>query len=112
MRDRLIELIKEGNGGYHFNSLELIADHLLANGVIVLPCKLGEKLYGIFGLGSSYSIYELQDDMMSIFSSHSGNILFSYDENYVDPDCIGKSIFLTREEAEKALAERRKEDAT
>lgn len=45
MRDRLIELIKEGNGGYEFNGLGRIVDHLLAAGVIVLPCKIGETVY-------------------------------------------------------------------
>ena len=32
-REKLIDLIREGNGGYDFMSLERIADHLLANGV-------------------------------------------------------------------------------
>ena len=36
MREKLIELIRQGNGGYDFNSIELIADHLIANGVVVL----------------------------------------------------------------------------
>lgn len=45
MREKLIELIKEGNGGYDFMSLERIADHLIANGVTVRqskPCMLCE----------------------------------------------------------------------
>ena len=34
-REKLIELIIEGNGGYDFASVELIACHLIANGVTV-----------------------------------------------------------------------------
>ena len=35
LKQRLIELIKQGNGGYEFNSLYRIADHLIANGVTI-----------------------------------------------------------------------------
>lgn len=45
MRDRLIELIRQGNGGYDFNSLERIADYLLANGVIVPPVEEGQTIW-------------------------------------------------------------------
>ena len=39
-REKLIELIKEGDGGYDFVSVELIADHLIANGVTIpVRCK-------------------------------------------------------------------------
>ena len=39
MRDRLIELL----GDYLYS--EQIADHLLKNGVIVPPCKVGDVVY-------------------------------------------------------------------
>lgn len=41
MRDRLIELIKDIVHPYF---AETIADHLLANGVIVPPCKVCERI--------------------------------------------------------------------
>lgn len=34
-REKLIALIREGNGGYDFASVGRIADHLIANGVTV-----------------------------------------------------------------------------
>ena len=34
-REKLIALIREGNGGHDFMSLERIADHLIAYGVVV-----------------------------------------------------------------------------
>lgn len=34
-REKLIALIREGNGGYDFASVERIADHLIDNGVTI-----------------------------------------------------------------------------
>ena len=59
MRDRLIELLKQVNfdfgeecvacceDGYKCTPMleDFFADHLLANGVIVPPCKVGSKIY-------------------------------------------------------------------
>lgn len=48
MRDRLIEIVKESlvkNIDYTHSLAENITDDLLANGVIVLPCKVGETVY-------------------------------------------------------------------
>ena len=42
MRDRLIELLKHEFGT---NVAEITADWLLANGVILLPCKVGDMVY-------------------------------------------------------------------
>lgn len=58
MRERLIELIlacdMENEVLVCFKerpknrqAAEIIADHLLANGVIVPPCKVGDTVYGI-----------------------------------------------------------------
>lgn len=44
-REKLIELIHEfGFSGYEMNDL---VDYLLANGVVVLPCKISAKVYDI-----------------------------------------------------------------
>ena len=52
MRDRLIELVKQRlpygvSVGAKFEQrfCEKVADYLLANGVIVPPCKIGDKVY-------------------------------------------------------------------
>lgn len=47
MRDRLIELIQNSVGGCARHWAQIIADHLLANGIIVPPCKVGDTLYVI-----------------------------------------------------------------
>ena len=46
-RDRLVELLDDCRymEGYGMDLVEKQADHLIANGVIVPPCKVGETLY-------------------------------------------------------------------
>lgn len=48
-RERLVELIIESVRGCARNWAEVIADHLLANGVIVPPCKVGDAVYIVDG---------------------------------------------------------------
>lgn len=98
MRDRLIELIQDAVNGCARHWAEIIADYLIANGVIVPPCKVGDKVYrpskylGVVQFViTSFNMY--QSEMF--FTDDSDNIIYL-------PD-IGKTVFLTREEAEKAL---------
>ena len=104
MRDSLIELIQDGVGGCARNWAEVIADHLLANGVIVPPVKVGQTVYGIFYPGKVEPITVVEicigDGDVLILSDTNG------EDTFFHPLDIGKTVFLTREEAEKALAER------
>jgi hypothetical protein len=117
MRDRLIELIKKGNGGYHFNSLELIADHLLAEGVIVPPCKVGDVVYAPHWHWGTYikgDIMPYQITNITITQNKKGEWTKKYRAMEIkngktidwqlnfEFDELGKTLFLTREEAEKA----------
>ena len=103
MKDRLIELLSKccAKNLNVTNLLEfeklIFADYLIENGVIVPPCKVGDNLYYI-PFGSTITKWEIrsieirQDDIVF----HCGRIFFSkYD--------IGKTVFLTKEEAEQAL---------
>ena len=108
MRDRLIELMRQAENKY-LNLMEfekaILADYLLANGVIVPPCKVGDTLYDISEFVADYAcpeMYEIKDNMMS-FEKYKGEYRFTYDCCYIYPEEIGKTVFLTREEAEKAL---------
>ena len=80
---------------------EFVADYLLANGVIVPPCKVGDTVYvNIFGVETVELKVQSIEIMQSKTVFHCGGIAFEDDE-------FGKTVFLTREEAEKAL---RKDD--
>jgi hypothetical protein len=90
-----------------------IADYLFNSGVIVPPCKRGDKAYHLTSIDtfdelnvaeifeggvSSVSI----EDKLWIFCRYDNGLNFWYTERD-----IGEKLFFTREEAEKALAERR-----
>ena len=121
-RDRLIELISDlpFSAEYEkYNSLEFaeyLADHLIANGVIVPPCKVGDKVYYINTFYQKNPIIiKCEVDALHITSGKNriGHKKPSYaliiNENMkslstrVYFENFGKTVFLTREEAEKAL---------
>jgi hypothetical protein len=119
MRDRLIELLaqcdRENEVLTCFNerprkrqTAEIIADHLLANGVVCPPCKVGDTVYEIQPIRKRVQAYEITTikynghywwftwilkDRKGIYGNVDG---FSSHQ-------IGKTLFLTREEAERAL---------
>lgn len=71
----------------------------MAGRLVVLPCKVGDKLYRVFD--GNISEHEVQN--MKYFARQ-GRL--GIDMTPFFPDAgrfIGKTVFLTREEAEKAL---------
>lgn len=145
MRDRLIELHKQaklmcmetkcencvgwGQGAFCF--CHMLADHLLANGVIVPPCKANDK---IFALGAENGVLQIKECTVDYLGFEDANSLevhvmfecdedcegcyFSswsqmhcgewtcdgqYGEGVIPFDDFGKTVFITREEAERAL---------
>ena len=105
VREKLVELLREapynifGNklGNCYFDScLELIADHLIANGVTVQECKLGDKIYQTDGV----RIYESTIVEITITAKHT---IFVTENVAFDEMAIGKSIFLSYAEVEAHL---------
>ena len=78
-----------------------LADHLLANGVIVPPCKVGDTIHTISsGLVKEHKIEKIEITRSKIY------LFFNWrgmGYEIADSDLIGKTVFLSREEAEKAL---------
>ena len=68
---------------------DYLADYLLKHGVIVLPCKVGDTLYCESAI-KGHITYLKAPDLEWIFENR---------------EIFGKEIFLTREEAERALKE-------
>lgn len=104
MKDRLIELMQEwGNKNTDSFPFESVADYLLANGVIVPPCKAGDTVYSIENCikrPEKLFVTALhQRERYTSFSALSKN----WREYCFNEDEIGKTIFLTEEEAEQAL---------
>lgn len=105
MRERLIELLKNAprNTRAFYGQY---ADYLLANGVIVPPCKVGDTVYCIvegFDVVMEGHIRQLIV-AEGIFIDC---VIRGYFNQVFHSSKIGKTVFLTREEAEQAL---RKED--
>ena len=78
---------------------EELADFLLANGVIVPPCKVGDEVYWLYADdcgndGCFGSCDSCSDAYWKI--KPTAFKMSMYDE-------IGKTVFLSREDAEKAL---------
>lgn len=105
VREKLVELLREapynifGNklGNCYFDScLELIADHLIANGVTVQECKLGDKVYQTDGV----RIYESIIDEITFTAKHT---IFVTENIAFDERAIGNSVFLSYAEAEAHL---------
>ena len=100
MKDKLIELLEDEKGFSRYMTdderREKLAEHLLANGVIVLPFPIGTTYYRIVTkrgkVGNPY------------FKMIRKAELNWYNVDSVLQD-LGKTVFLTREEAEKALEE-------
>ena len=107
-RERLVELIIEGIRTYHTDSKQYlrdsIADYLLANGVIVPPCKVGQTVYcvvdGIAKVmeGRVRAIWILEDGSQKL-----DTLIKGYFPQRYTPEDFGKTVFLTKEEAEKAV---------
>ena len=111
-RDRLIELIQNAVNGCARHWAEIIADYLLANGVIVLPCKVGDTVYYIEGAyynSIRQTARPIKVTEISWKAGRSGKDLgFALIANGTRYkfSSIGKTVFLTKEEAEQALKER------
>lgn len=122
MKEKLIELLMSAENNAEeqgfFNchrskgKAECIADYLLANGVIQLPCKVGDTVYfDAVGYHDSAEIDGIHIDENGIAFSWAQydigvDITELWDEGEFTIEEIGKTVFLSREEAEKALKER------
>lgn len=115
MRDRLIELIQDTfNKQFYerkrFNA-GFAADYLLANGVIVPPCNVGDTVYEFFDVRGFYDISELIVENIVVGINPSKCVLYckskqSNSKSMFYNDSFGKTLFFNRGEAEQALKER------
>ena len=121
-RERLIEILKLDpcpspylcDGNCKYANLERCyeertADLLLEHGVIMLPCKVGDRLYEVTGRKtvSVYKVRAIRVELFGLFIEWDIVDGFVWQSlSGINADEIGKTVFLTREEAERALKER------
>lgn len=119
MRDRLIELIKKAKHSWSLSTMvdcdfeTWIADYLLENGVIVPHCMVGDTVYVVRNpYASSLTLNKVvEGEVVSIHYHEFGlftRVLFGGPKingcrDYNFERELGKTVFLTEEEAERAL---------
>jgi hypothetical protein len=125
-RDRLKELLKQAQDKYFelyfgyarvsegktIESFEdFCADHLLANGVVVPPCKVGDYVWLVFtpkypANSNDYGKWFMkQDGVQRIIFGAKGLSIETWNMGTIPAKELGKKIFLTKEDAEKKLRE-------
>ncbi len=92
-REKMIDILMSKPYGY--TSYDGMADYLLANGVIVPPCKVGDTVYEID--------YDFMKGTDCVVESKMNGFGFLTMNSIYRIDSFGKTVFLSREEAEKAL---------
>ena len=70
-------------------------------------CKVGDRVFSIVIIGGEYSVVADRVHALKISTEN----IYAETNWYVDGGEIGYNVFLTQKEAEKALAERRKDNA-
>ena len=120
-RKRLVELIRTGINkhestieNYVFPIWDYLTDYLLANGVIVPPCRVGEVVYVIpskanrginiiNGFSHLNRVYEQKISKVEIFANNKYLLTTCDGLQSVHCDLYKETWFLSPEEAEKAL---------
>lgn len=108
-RDRLMELLQKE---VPRPKADYLAIHLIANGVIVPPCKVGDEVYTNTSMQGWYMRknkrpYKAKivfigvngvDNFINVVLENDNMLQFNFSQ-------IGKTVFLTKEEAEAKLRE-------
>lgn len=116
-KERITEILKAYTKKNNISAssviLEEYAEDLLANGVIVPPCKVGAEIFGVFD-NDDEQRKEIYEGKVICFSLDENNLLWAkmrYKNGLTywhTIDDFGKTVFLTKEEAEEKLKELRK----
>ena len=119
-RDRLIKLMKwfalecgkpnckRNERDCRIHAFEQFADYFLANGVIVPPCKVGDKVWDLHQrYNGTFVIQEGKISMLQQKADKSFKLRITANSSVWDftPNEIGTRYFLTKEEAEEKLKE-------
>ena len=87
-----------------------LADFLLANGVLLPPCKVGDEVWHVLNLKSSDAErwFMVKGGVQRLLYGANGISVETWDWGTYTENEIGKTVFLTREEAEEEIERRKK----
>lgn len=116
-RERLVELLDKAflkcDDNYGRPCTEQVADYLMSNNVVVLPCKFdgSQKVY--YPVAKTSLIYETR--LWALGVDGDGNMVINpieYNKKAFSMSGVefGKTVFLSREEAENVLKEIKEND--
>ena len=113
MRERLIELLSCSTlelftfgDRYSLGTIQKVADHLIENGVIVPPCKVGDTAYFVLYDGVDDEWFISEEPIVDVCtkgfytSGHEGSTENGDLWQWSD---VGDTVFFSKEEAEAAL---------
>lgn len=127
-RERLVELLNEATFGVNVHTLadhlsretiDRVAEYLMANNVVVLPCNIGDTVYYINQYSDIYLhknfVYEAKVARMVITKDNEiALVIHIKDEHglteFPNVKDFGKTVFLSKAEAENVLKERNNAD--
>lgn len=109
-RDRLIELVDKAKEEYanditDHTETDYIVECLFNNGVIVPPCKEGDTLYPIIDMSHTACKSFVSDFPIKVLPYQIYYINVMGGISAIPFDRFGKTVFLTKEEAEEKLKE-------
>lgn len=110
LRDMIAHIVSKADDTRTFE--DIIADELIANGVIVPPCKIGDALYIVENPYTFLPLKKVTEGIVISIHQHEHGLFVRvlFDTKKIN-GCVdynldwrlNKNVFLTREEAEKAL---------
>ena len=92
---------------------ETLADRLVANGVILPPCMVGQEIWVVYSPKHPATPkdkgkwFMLQDGVQRIIYGAKGLSIETWNVGTIPAKEIGKKLFFTKEDAESALKERK-----
>ena len=112
MREKLTDLITVALArccvlrarGETVDEAAVIADHLFTHGAVLLPCRVGDTVYRVAKQRGVWCVLPREVSFITYRLDHFYRVV--WEVFTTTHGVLGKTVFLTQEEAEKALAER------
>ena len=102
VREKLVEILRKPIFPHELvDPIEAVVDYLLDSGVTVLPCNVGDKIYYIDRYTGK--IDEDTVKYLTITRNETKPILTRHNIKFWDFYELGKTAFLTKDEAEATL---------
>ena len=102
-----IDLTQELGYSYIYKRLYELENKIEQGTLIELPCKAGDWIWVVCGTISEYQICEFwYDGVFFVFKCENVEYVQEHRNFSFFDERIGKTVFLTREEAEKRLKEK------